>query len=567
MTSADEVPATGVWLVGARGSVAVTAIVGAAALCAGLVEPVGCVTAGPEFAGARLPDYADLVFGGHDVSDVSILKQAAELAADGVIPAALPSAVADELRAADAAIRPALPRAGDPRPARQRISGLIADIEAFRAERRLRRVVVVNVASTEPPIPDPDHPAHRRLADLETALDRDEAGLPPSSEYAYAALRAGCPYVDFTPSTGARLPALDELARSVGVPYAGSDGKTGETLLKSVLAPMFTSRALRVRSWSGTNLLGGGDGATLADAGAAASKTISQASWTGPDARLPRSRAAPTSTTSPALGDWKTAWDHVTFEGFLGIRMTHAVHLAGLRFGAGRAAGPGPGAAAGRGHAAGSAGALARARRSSSRTRSAADGQGEPDTASRASTRRCSLGLACGDRPLMPDVRALTELVRAPAALQRARRRPGRSRRGRAPDRRAHLRPGRRLGVPVLGRHGAQRLRRPGSRRRRTPRAADPLRPRRPGTALALAGRPHRGRARPRRRWPAGVERWPSPCRWPARLGLRPGARRTVRPVRPRWPPAAGWTCCWAPVPAPVRRGGAAGGAPSPRHT
>ena len=328
MTSADEVPATGVWLVGARGSVAVTAIVGAAALCAGLVEPVGCVTAGPEFAGARLPDYADLVFGGHDVSDVSVLKQAAELAADGVIPAALPSAVADELRAADAAIRPALPRAGDPRPARQRISGLIADIEAFRAERRLRRVVVVNVASTEPPIPDPDHPAHRRLADLETALDRDEAGLPPSSEYAYAALRGGCPYVDFTPSTGARLPALDELARSVGVPYAGSDAKTGETLLVSALAPMLTSRALRVRSWSGTNLLGGGDGATLADAGAAASKTISKRRG------LDRMLGAPVEGRThidnvPAQGGWKTAWDHVGFEGFLGVRMTMQVTWQG----------------------------------------------------------------------------------------------------------------------------------------------------------------------------------------------------------------------------------------------
>ncbi|MEY9934786.1 myo-inositol-1-phosphate synthase [Catenulispora sp. GP43] len=322
MTSADEAPATGVWLVGARGSVAVTAIVGAAALRAGLAEPVGCVTAGPRFAAARLPDYADLVFGGHDISDVSILKQAAELADDGVIPAALPGAVADDLRAADAAIRPATPRAGDPRSARQRISGLIADLEEFRAARRLRRVVVINVASTEPPIPGhPDHPDHWRLADLEAALDRDDADLPASSEYAYAALRAGCPYVDFTPSTGARLPALDELARSVGVPYAGSDAKTGETLLVSALAPMLTSRALRVRSWSGTNLLGGGDGATLADTGAAASKTASKRRG------LDRLLGAPVEGRThidnvPAQGGWKTAWDHIGFEGFLGVRMT-----------------------------------------------------------------------------------------------------------------------------------------------------------------------------------------------------------------------------------------------------
>jgi len=326
MTSADEVPTTGVWLVGARGSVAVTAMAGAAALRAGLAEPVGCVTATPQFAAAGLPDYADLVFGGHDVSNVSVLKQAAELAADGVIPAALLEAVADELRAADAEIRTVPARADDRRSARQRINGLIADIEDFRDTRRLRRVVVINVASTEPPIAG--RACHERLADLESALDRDEAALPPSSEYAYAAMRAGCPYVDFTPSTGARLPALDELARSVGVPYAGSDAKTGETLLVSALAPMFTARALRVRSWSGTNLLGGGDGATLADAGAAESKTVSKRR--GLDRLLGGPVEGRTHIDNvPVQGGWKTAWDHVGFEGFLGVGMTMQVTWQG----------------------------------------------------------------------------------------------------------------------------------------------------------------------------------------------------------------------------------------------
>jgi myo-inositol-1-phosphate synthase len=313
-------------LVGARGSVAVTAIAGAAALKAGLAEAIGCVTASPEFAAAGLPDHGDLVFGGHDVSEVSVLKQAEALVADAVIPAALPTTVQDELRAADAAIRPGFPRSGDDRTVRERVDGLIADIEEFRTLRGLRRVIVINVASTEPPFPA--HPGHERLADLETALDRDEAVLPPSSEYAYAALRAGCPYVDFTPSTGARLPALDELARQARVPYAGSDAKTGETLLVSALAPMFTTRALRVRSWSGTNLLGGGDGATLAGAGAAASKTASKRR--GLDALL----GAPVEGRThidhvPAQGGWKTAWDHIGFEGFLGVRMAMQVTWQG----------------------------------------------------------------------------------------------------------------------------------------------------------------------------------------------------------------------------------------------
>jgi myo-inositol-1-phosphate synthase len=217
-------------------------------------------------------------------------------------------------------------RADDGRSARERINGLIADIEEFRDARRLRRVVVINVASTEPPTAG--RPCHERSADLESALDSDEAALRPSSEYAYAAMRAGCSYVDFTPSTGARLPALDELARSVGVPYAGSDAKTGETLLVSALAPMFTARALRVRSWSGTNLLGGGDGATLADAGAAASKTISKRRG------LERLLGAPAEGRThidnvPAQGGWKTAWDHVGFQGFLGVGMTMQVTWQG----------------------------------------------------------------------------------------------------------------------------------------------------------------------------------------------------------------------------------------------
>ncbi|MGW6505933.1 inositol-3-phosphate synthase, partial [Nonomuraea angiospora] len=72
------------------------------------------------------------------------------------------------------------------------------------------------------------------------------------------------------------LPALAELAARRGVPYAGRDGKTGETLVKSALAPMFADRALRVRSWSGLNLLGGGDGATLADPAARSSKQLSK---------------------------------------------------------------------------------------------------------------------------------------------------------------------------------------------------------------------------------------------------------------------------------------------------
>ncbi|MQY05970.1 inositol-3-phosphate synthase [Actinomadura macrotermitis] len=311
----------GVWLVGARGSVATTAVAGAAALRAGLAPPAGCVTESPAFQGAGLPPLGELVFGGHDVVATPLPKRAEELVRGGVVPAPLLEAVRADLEAADAEIRPGLGGwDGGARSRRADVARLVADIAGFRERHGLDRVVVINVASTEPPCAR--QPEHGDLAALERAMDEPGAGpLPPSSLYAYAALSAGCGYVDFTPSAGARLPALDELARTRGLPYAGSDAKTGETLVKTALAPMFADRALEVRSWSGTNLLGGGDGATLADPAARRSKTASK------DRALREILGGPVEGEThidhvQAMGEWKTAWDHVVFEGFLGARMT-----------------------------------------------------------------------------------------------------------------------------------------------------------------------------------------------------------------------------------------------------
>ncbi|WP_248958689.1 inositol-3-phosphate synthase [Sphaerisporangium perillae] len=333
----------GVWLIGARGSVATTVVTGAAALRAGLAAPIGCVTEAPDFADAGLPPLDRLVFGGHDISSTPLPKKAEELSRAGVIPAPLAELVRQDLEAADAEIRSGIAAdadtwsdaagrpgmAGDTwtRPRDTSVAegqgamaqALIRDLTEFRERRGLARVVVIHVASTEPPaVP---HPAHHSLEALTTALDRPGRVLPPSSLYAFAALSAGCPYIDFTPSTGVSLPALDELARARGVPYAGRDAKTGETLVKTALAPMFADRALAVRSWSGTNLLGGGDGATLADPASGESKRISK------ERALPGILGHSVEGRThidhvPHLGDWKTAWDHITFEGFLGVRMS-----------------------------------------------------------------------------------------------------------------------------------------------------------------------------------------------------------------------------------------------------
>ncbi|WP_432987899.1 inositol-3-phosphate synthase [Dactylosporangium sp. CA-233914] len=305
---------TGVWLVGARGSVAVTSIVGAAALKAGLAEPAGCVCEHPRLRSGALPGFADLVFGGHDVADTGLLKRAEALAAAGVVPTPLVAALHSELSTVEEEVRP-LPRADTQRDTAEAIA---ADIASFRERHDLERVVVVNVASTEPAAAR--HPAHESLESLRQALATPDVVLPASALTAYAALSAGCPYVDFTPSTGTRLPALHELASRQNVPYAGHDGKTGETLLKSVLAPMFAMRRLDVRSWSGINLLGGGDGATLSEPAANAAKSASKQRVLGetlgyvPDGHTRIEYV-------PDIGDFKTAWDLVTFAGFLGTPM------------------------------------------------------------------------------------------------------------------------------------------------------------------------------------------------------------------------------------------------------
>ncbi|PGH47769.1 inositol-3-phosphate synthase [Streptomyces sp. Ru87] len=249
--AAGQPARTGVWFIGARGSVATTAVTGGAALAAGMHPPTGMVTEMPPFADCGLPPLDGLVFGGHDTNTCPLPKRAEALAAGGVLPHGLPAALRAELAAADAAIRPGGPQRGDTRTDEELITAFAADMTAFTREHGLARTVVVNVASTEPA------PAH---------------------------------------------------------------GKTGQTLLRSVLAPMFLQRALEVRAWSGSNVLGGGDGAALADPAAAAAKNAGKAR-----ALTDTLGSAPEGETHiddvPAMGDWKTAWDHVAFDGFLGTRM------------------------------------------------------------------------------------------------------------------------------------------------------------------------------------------------------------------------------------------------------
>ncbi|MFI8526722.1 inositol-3-phosphate synthase [Promicromonospora sukumoe] len=317
---------TGIWFVGARGSVASTATLGLAAIVEGQSPPTGCVTAREPFASAGLPAFADLVVGGHDISAVTMTKRAECLVETGMIGPRLLAATHDALERADAEVRPGYdPRTAhlqdgqEPESQQAVAERLAADITSFQERHELARVVVVDLSSTEPPVdPVPEHDDVDAL--LAALADPARAVLPASSVSAYAAILAGAAYAAFTPSAGMNLPALTRLARDRGIPVAGQDGKTGQTWLRTVLAPAFAARGLKVLSWAGTNLLGGGDGATLADPDAVRSKLASKnrglTALTGSD-------TTPLHIDNvPDLGDTKVAWDHVHVEGFLGSRLT-----------------------------------------------------------------------------------------------------------------------------------------------------------------------------------------------------------------------------------------------------
>src|SRR5262249_47396889 len=130
----------------------------------------------------------------------------------------------------------------------------------------------------------------------------------------------GLPYINFTPSLGASLPALHELATLRRAVHGGKDGKTGETLLKSVLAPMFAHRNLHLLSWVGHNIFGNRDGLVLDDPQNKATKlrtkdhVTSQIVGSKPQTHV-------SIEYIESLDDWKTAWDHIHFRGFLGVKM------------------------------------------------------------------------------------------------------------------------------------------------------------------------------------------------------------------------------------------------------
>ena len=142
-------------------------------------------------------------------------------------------------------------------------NGLREDIRRFGRENGCDRLVMIWCGSTE--IFLRPGPAHESLDAFEAAMESNDPAIAPSMIYAYAAIMEGVPYANGAPNLSADVPALEEASAARGVPLAGKDFKTGQTLMKTILAPGFKARMLGIDGWFSTNILGNRDGEVLDD--------------------------------------------------------------------------------------------------------------------------------------------------------------------------------------------------------------------------------------------------------------------------------------------------------------
>lgn len=322
----------GIYLIGALGSISLTLVAGVLALKKKLSPPIGMVTHTDLFEGAGLVAEEDLVFGGCDIRcPESNCRDIFEKIAP-IHPSIL-TEIQDGLReyqdgvdigcsrnCGEAIENLAGSRPAVDMPIHEEIECIRSNLRSFRQRHGLDEMLVVNLASTEPPLQLDE--CHGDFDAFEKCLaSNDKAAVRASTLYACAAIMEGCPYINFTPSNGALIPAMIQLAEQKHVPVMGNDGKTGETLVKSALAPMFAYRNLEVMSWGGFNILGNMDGKVLDNPSNKESKIRTK------DHVLSGILGySPHTTVSidyvPSLDDQKTAWDFIHFRGFMGVKMS-----------------------------------------------------------------------------------------------------------------------------------------------------------------------------------------------------------------------------------------------------
>lgn len=333
-------------LIPGLGAVATTLIAGVEAIKKGLAQPIGSLTQmGNLRLGKRtenrsplikefvpLAELEDIAFGGWDVYEDNVFEAASNAK---VLEPSLLKAVEPELRA----LKPM--KAVFDRSFVRNLNGknikqastkyelaqeVVRDIENFRRANRCSRLVMVWCGSTEKYI-EPSE-VHETIESFEQALHDNDPRIAPSMIYAYAALKLGVPFANGAPNLTCDIPALIELAKETNTPIAGKDFKTGQTLMKTILAPGLYARALGIRGWFSTNILGNRDGLVLDDPDNFKTKEVSKLSVLE---EILRPELNPELYGElyhkvrinyyPPHGDNKESWDNIDIFGWLGYSM------------------------------------------------------------------------------------------------------------------------------------------------------------------------------------------------------------------------------------------------------
>jgi myo-inositol-1-phosphate synthase len=350
----DVKPASGKLgiLLPGMGAVATTFIAGVQAIRKGIGKPIGSLTQlGHIRIGKRTEDKSptigeyvslakldDIVFGGWDIFPENAYEAAKRA---GVLEAKHLEPIKEELEA----IKP-MPAVFEQAYVK-RLNGpnvkkgtskmnlaeqLMEDIKQFKATNNCDRLVAVWCGSTE--VYRKPSEVHASLAAFEAALKASHDDVAPSQIYAYACLKMGVPYANGAPNLSVDTPALLELARKQGLPIAGKDFKTGQTLMKTILAPGFKARMLGLDGWYSTNILGNRDGEVLDDPESFKSKEVTKLGVI--DSILqPHLYPELYGNVShvvrinyyPPRGDNKEGWDNIDIVGWLGYPMQIKVNF------------------------------------------------------------------------------------------------------------------------------------------------------------------------------------------------------------------------------------------------
>ncbi len=347
-TSLDVKPATGKLgiLTPGMGAVSSTFMAGVIAVRKGIRLPIGSTTQlGHIRLGKRtdnrqpliknfvpLTELENIVFGGWDIFEDSIYD--ASITA-GVLPKDLLDEIKDEL----SAIKP-MPAVFDNYYVKK-LEGthvkqganklelaeqLMADMATFKTENGCDRLVMIWCGSTEIFMKPSD--VHQTIEAFENGLRNNHPDIAPSMIYAYAAIKMGVPYANGAPNLSADFPALEQLSHETGTPTMGKDFKTGQTLMKTILAPGFKARLLGINGWFSTNILGNRDGEVLDDPESFKTKEESKLSVLDtilqpelyPDLYGDLYHKVRINYYPPR-GDNKEGWDNIDIFGWLGLPM------------------------------------------------------------------------------------------------------------------------------------------------------------------------------------------------------------------------------------------------------